>query len=118
MDGRIFLFKEQLLNNLQQQWTIETMAETIEISVPHFQKLFKENIGTPPMTFLLNLRLEKARELLETTFNNITEILFEIRMPNDSHFTRDFKKKFGLTPTNYRKQYWDKIQTEIDIDKE
>ena len=83
----------------------------------NLQQLFKENIGTPPMTYLHDLRLEKARELLETTFNNITEILFEIRMPNDSHFTRDFKKKFGSSPMQYRKLYWEKIQAEIDIDK-
>ncbi len=117
MDGRIFLFKEQLLNKLEQQWTIETMAEAIEISVPHFQKLFKSNVGTPPMMYLHNLRLEKARELLETTFKNISEIRFEICMPNDSHFTRDFKKKFGATPTAYRKQHWEKLQAEISTDK-
>ncbi len=69
------------------------------------------------MTYLHDLRLEKARELLETTFKNIDEIRREIGIRNESHFTRDFKKKFGLTPTNYRKQYWDKIQAERDMDK-
>ncbi len=117
MDGRIFLFKEQLLNNFQQQWTIEKMAETVGLSVPHFQKIFKTNVGTPPMTFLQNVRLDKSRELLETTFKNISEIRFETRMPNDSHFTRDFKKKFGVSPTAYRKQHWEIVQVNIDNDK-
>ncbi len=117
MDGRIFLFKKQLLKNLQQQWTIETMAEKVGISVPHFHKLFKTNVGTPPMTYLNNLRLDKSRELLETTFKNVTEIRFEIGIRNDGHFTRDFKKKFGFSPLKYRRRHWEKLQNEIDIDK-
>ncbi len=117
MDGRIFAFKEQLPKSLQQQWTIETMAETLEISVPHFQRIFKENVGTPPMTYLHDLRLEKARELLETTFKNISEIRYEVGIRSNSHFTRDFKEKFGLTPTEYRKQHWEKIQAEREMDK-
>lgn len=117
MDGRIFAFKEQLLKSLQQQWTIETMAETVGISVPHFQRIFKENVGTPPMTYLHDLRLEKAREHLEMTFENINQIRYEVGIRSKSHFTRDFKKKFGLPPLEYRKQWWEKIQAERETDK-
>lgn len=117
MDHRVFLFKKQLLKNLQQQWTIESMAETIGISVPHFQRIFKENVGTPPMTYLHDLRLEKAREFLETTFKNISEIRYKVGIRSESHFTRDFKEKFGLPPLEYRKQHWEKIQAERDMDK-
>ena len=117
MDGKNFLFKKRLLNDLQQQWTIETVAEKIETSVPHFQKLFKASVGTLPMAYLNNLRLDKSREMLETTFKNVTEIRFEIGIRNDSHFTRDFKKKFGFSPLKYRRRHWEKLQAEIDIDK-
>lgn len=112
MDGRIFLFNEQLLKSLQQQWTIEKMAKAVGVSVPHFQRLFKTNIGVPPMTHLHNLRLEKARELVEMTFENNNQIQFKIGIRYASHFTRDFKKKFGATPTEYRKRYWEKVQAE------
>lgn len=112
MDGRIFHLCDCIFRDLKKGWTIEKMAEITELSVPHFQKLFKTETGLPPITHLRDLRLEKARQLLEESFHQINQIGREVGMPNESHFTRDFKKKFGTTPTQYRKQYWEKIQAE------
>lgn len=117
MDGRIFHLKERLFKNPQHDWTIKEMSQIVELSVPHFQKLFKTETGVAPITFLRDLRLAKARELLEAKFCRMKQIGFEVGMPNDSHFTRDFKKKYGLTPTAYRRQYWEEIQTEKSDDK-
>ena len=117
MDGRIFHIKEALQENFSRHWTIEEMAQETGLSVPHFQKIFKSNVGLPPMTFLLNSRLEKARELLENTFLQIQEIGSKVGIPHDSHFTRDFKKKYGITPTEYRKLHWEKVQAARDSDK-
>ncbi|MGI9056825.1 MAG: helix-turn-helix transcriptional regulator [Pyrinomonadaceae bacterium] len=112
MDGRIFHIKEKLLDSLHLQWTIEKLADAVGLSVPHFQKLFKSNVGLPPMTFLQDLRLEKASELLERTFLQIQEIRLQVGLQHDSHFTRDFKKKYGVNPTQYRRRHWEKIQNE------
>jgi len=117
MDARIFHLRKQMLEKLQHNWTIEEMSQVVELSVPHFQKLFKAETGIAPIAFLRDLRLEKARKLLETKFYRLKQIGFEVGMPNDSHFTRDFKKKYGVTPTEYRKQYWEKTQTEKTDDK-
>lgn len=112
MNGRIFHLRELILKNLNHNWTVEKLAQEIRISVPYLQKLFLKEMKISPMAYLRDLRLEKSRELLETTFDNISEIRYETGMPNDSHFTHEFKRKFGVTPTEYRKQHWDKIQTE------
>ena len=115
MDGRVFILRGRLLENLEQHWTTEEMAEIVELSVPHLQRLFKQESGIARLTFLQNARLEKSRELLETTFLQISQIGIAVGMPNDSHFTRDFKKKYGATPTEYRKQFWENIQSEKQI---
>ena len=112
MDGRIFQLRNRILNDLKHQWTIEEMADYVELSAPHLQKLFKIQIGIPPISYVRELRLEKARELLETTFRRVKQIGFEVGMPNDTHFTRDFKERYGITPTEYRRLYWDKMQVE------
>ena len=112
MDGRIYYLREQIANNLSHHWTIKEMAEAVELSAPHFQKLFKTNVGSTPIIYLRELRLAKALERLENSFCQLKQIGIEIGMADDSHFTRDFKSKFGVTPTEYRKQYWEKIQTE------
>lgn len=111
MDGRIFHLQGQILKKLDYQWTNTEMAEIVELSIPHFQKLFKKELGISPFAFLQNARLEKAGKLLETTFLRVQQIGNDVGMPHDSHFTRDFKKKYGITPTEYRKQYWEKLQT-------
>lgn len=113
MDGRIFHIKEKILSNLQHQWTIEEMAQEVELSSPHFIKLFKSNVGSAPITFLRDLRLNKARDFIENTFLQIQEIRLKVGMLQDSHFTRDFKKKYGVTPTEYRKYHWKKTQVEF-----
>lgn len=112
MDGRIFRLQEQLIKTPEYHWTVQEMAELIELSVPHFQKLFKNEIGISPMAWLWERRLEKARELLETTFWQLKQIGNAVGMPHGSHFTRDFKKKYGVAPTEYRKHYWEKVQAE------
>ena len=117
MDRRIAFLQDQFLNNLQHQWTVEEMASTVEVSIPHLQKVFKDSIGIPPITYLRELRLEKARELLEKGFQNITEIRHAVGIHNDSHFTRDFKQKYGVTPTEYRRQLGEKNETKTFDDK-
>lgn len=112
MDGRIFHLRNRILNDLKHQWTIEEMANYVELSAPHLQKLFKIQVGMPPIAYLRELRLGKARELLESTFRRVKQIGFEVGMPNDSHFTRDFKERYGVTPTEYRRHFWDKTQVE------
>jgi len=107
VDGRIYHLRALIARNLNKDWTVERMADTVELSVPHFQKLFKTNLGVPPMVFVRDLRLAEARELLETTFHQIKQIGIQIGIASDSHFTRDFKKKFGVTPTEYRKHCWE-----------
>ena len=112
MDGRIFSLQDQIIKKLEHCWTIEEMARKLDLSAPHFQKLYKQKIGVSPVAWLRERRLEKARELLETTFWQMKQIGVAVGMPNDSHFTRDFKKKYGVTPTEYRRQFWEKIQAE------
>ncbi|HMO79172.1 MAG TPA: AraC family transcriptional regulator [Pyrinomonadaceae bacterium] len=106
MDGRIFHIIEKIRENWNHDWTVEEMAIIIELSESHFQKLFKSETGMSPKAYLKNLRLEKARELLENGFKQIKQIGYEIGLTNDSHFARDFKKKYGTTPTQYRKNSW------------
>lgn len=112
MDGRIFNLRKRLLENLQNQWTIDEMAAIVRLSKPHLQRLFKTEAGMSPIAYLHDLRLERASELLVATFRRVSEISYEVGLLDDSHFTRDFKKKFGVPPTEYRKRQWEKIQTD------
>lgn len=113
MDGRIVLLNDKFSENLQHHWTVEEMARVVNLSPPHLQKLFRTETGLPPIAFLREKRLEIACELLENSWERISQIGLQVGMPHDSHFTRDFKNKYGITPTEYRKQYWEKIENKM-----
>ena len=112
MDRRILILKEHILLNLKKQNSIKQMATSVDISSSHLQKLFKAETGMSLALFVRDTRLEKARELLENSFKRIKEIRFEVGIKDQSHFVRDFKAKYGATPSEYRKQHWAKLEAE------
>lgn len=115
MDRRIAFLKIQIVSNLQREWTIEEMAQEVEISVSQLQKLFKNETGMPPIQYLRHLRLEKARNLLVSSFKQVKVIAALVGQPDQSHFTRDFKDKYGYTPSEYRNRFCEKTRLEDEI---
>ncbi|HVF30709.1 MAG TPA: AraC family transcriptional regulator [Pyrinomonadaceae bacterium] len=111
MDGRIFRVTVLLSENPQQGWTIREMATIAGVSTSYFQRLFRTETGITPIAYLREARLRRARELLETTFLLVKEIGMKTGMADESHFTRNFGARYGLTPTDYRRSYWDDMQT-------
>jgi AraC-like DNA-binding protein len=112
MDVKIIRLKKKMLANLRHQWTINEMSKMVEITPAHLQRIFKTATGMPPMNYLRNLRLEKAKELLQTSLKYVNEICYEVGINDQSHFTRNFKKKYGVTPTEYRQQHYEKLEAE------
>lgn len=102
MDRRVAFLRKRMLSDLEREWTSEEMAHLVELSTSRLEKLFKLHTGLPPIQCLRHLRLEQARELLENSFKPVKVIAALVGLPDQSHFTRDFKAKYGCTPTEYR----------------
>jgi transcriptional regulator GlxA family with amidase domain len=107
MDYRIENVVENILQNLKSPMTICEMAKLFNLSDDHFIKLFKNEKEMTPNEFIKHHRLEKAKELLEATNLRIKEIVCQVGINDQSHFVRDFKEKYGLTPTQHRQKYWE-----------
>lgn len=103
MDRRIFSLLSLINEQIEANWTVERMAGLLDISVSHFRKLFRENVGSSPNRYLREMRLEKARSLLETTCLQIKQIRLVVGIPNESNFLRNFTKNYGQNPSNHRK---------------
>ncbi len=88
--------------NFQQELTVEEIADVCKLNRSYFSKLFKENMGCPPQEFLIRLRLTKAMELMKTTNNSIGDISGSCGYPNQLHFSRAFKKRYGVSPREWR----------------
>lgn len=110
MNGRIFDLRDNLLRALSHDWTVAEMAERTGLSLSHFPTVFKTHIHYSPGAYLKKIRLESAKHLLETTHHHISEIADNVGMPDESHFARDFRIAYGLTPTEYRRQFNDDEQ--------
>lgn len=67
------------------------------------------------MAFLHNVRLENAAEMLArpTCFLRIAEVASQVGLRNESHFTQDFKAKYGITPTEYRRRQAEIYQSNL-----
>jgi PAS domain S-box-containing protein len=102
LDRRVQQVIAFLDQNLHGEISLEQMASVVNLSPSRFRHLFEEGTGQPPARYLRALRLRKARELLDTTFLSVKEIMLRVGMKNQSQFVRDFKKAYGLSPTAYR----------------
>lgn len=70
-----------------------------------FKRRFKEATGLPPLDYVHSIRLEEAKQILETTDHPIEEVATEVGYENDSFFRRLFRRKVGLTPRAYRQRF-------------
>jgi AraC-like DNA-binding protein len=84
--------------------TVEEIAEVCKLNRSYFSKLFKETMGCPPQEFLIRMRLSKATELMKTSPASIGNISQICGYPNQLHFSRAFKKRYGLSPREWRSQ--------------
>ena len=101
MDRRIELVIAQLEADTSRAWDARTLGELVNLSASRFRHLFKQETGTSAGQYLRELRFRKAELMLRTTFLSGKEIADEVGI-SVNHFMKDFKKRYGMTPREYR----------------
>jgi len=81
------------------------LAEKMEVSQRTLIRRFKAELGVPPLTYLQNLRIETAKQLLENTGLPLAEVIEQVGYTDLSSFSRLFKQRIGITPTAYRQRF-------------
>lgn len=87
--------------------TVEMLAQLENYNVSHFTDWFKKKTGQKPSAYLRQVRLEKAKELLQTTHYRMIEIAMQVGYNSNASFCRAFKEAEGISPISYRLQ-WEK----------
>lgn len=82
----------------------KALADMCSLSSDCFIRIFKKYYGTTPQKYLLALRLNEAKELLERYAIPINEICVKTGFESPAHFSKLFKEKVGVSPSEYRKQ--------------
>ena len=84
--------------------TLETLSETFHLSKPYLSKYIKERAGAAFQEVVKEERMKKAKTLLRETNQTVEAVAAEVGYENVEHFNRLFKKSYGITPVQYRKQ--------------
>ena len=79
------------------------IATATNRSPSHLARMFRSELGMPPHRYLINLRVDKARRLLEKSSMSIAEIAYECGFAHQEHLTRLFKRHCGTTPAAFRR---------------
>lgn len=89
-------------NRLCDPPTLGELALLAGLSRTYFSPLFKEVVGVRLQDYLLQARINKAKDLLSDINLIIKQIAYKVGFRDPDHFSRTFKKKTGITPTNWR----------------
>ncbi len=97
MDERFFDLITEIAERLDNDWTVDEMAAKTGLSLSQFRLVFNTVTLLTPAAYLKDTRLHRAKHLIKTTYEHINQIGIQVGMRDHSHFTRDFKQKFGVT---------------------
>jgi AraC-like DNA-binding protein len=82
--------------------TPEKVAEELQVGYSWFRKVFKKHTGIAPGQYIIQLKIQKAKELLSDPSKSIKEIAYQLRFDSALYFSKIFKEKTGVSPTAYR----------------
>src|SRR5947209_1199610 len=105
MDSRIQKVIVLMEKNPCRALSLRELAASINLSVSRLRLLFKAVTGISLIQYSKLLRMQEAKSLLETSFLPVKQIVARTGFNDVSHFVRDFKKAYGMTPKQYREWY-------------
>lgn len=95
--------KRLLQNEYAKQWTLDELAFQMNISKAYMCTLFKQSTGQTIMDYLSKIRIYKAADMLRDPQSKVNEVGDQVGYGDPGYFTRIFKKHFGISPSQYRK---------------
>ena len=96
---------ETILNDYAHQLTMAELSAKVGLSVSQFGRQFRRRFGTTPLKYLIQVRIKSACELLTTSDLPISRIALETGFYDQSHFTHQFQRLKGMTPSRYREGF-------------
>ena len=103
IQGEMGIARRYFQEHYNEDINIEEYAISRNMSVSWFLRNFKQVTGKSPMQYILNIRINNAVSLLESTDYNVTEISTIVGYDNPLYFSRIFTKQKGVSPATYRK---------------
>ncbi len=105
VDSRILGAMEQIQRGIGGELDLERVAKRAFMSASHFSHAFKERFGESPKSYQVRKRVEMAKDMLRDSSMSAMEIAHELGYADPYFFYRQFKRKTGMTPSEFRKSF-------------
>ncbi|SDG57311.1 AraC family transcriptional regulator [Psychroflexus sediminis] len=106
-NNRMAFVLKYIRENYREDISVENLADKACMSSSHFYKTFKNTLGETPIEYLNRERLKQAKKLIRTSSSKLSEIAFSCGFNSSSYFNTQFKKQEGMTPSQFRKSFFD-----------
>ncbi|MDO4427533.1 MAG: AraC family transcriptional regulator [Moraxella sp.] len=99
---RLMPLIQAMMTAPEKSWHIFEMAEFANVSRSQLIRLFNQHLGISPHAFLHKIRLQKAAMLLKQSNHSVLYVALSVGFGSETHFSKAFKKYYGITPSSYR----------------
>ena len=96
--------KTYIWEHVSEDISLITLSELVYMNPAYLSRYFRQETGSSITEFLLEVRVEQAKQLLADPHNKVQDIAGRLGIESASYFIRIFKKKMGVTPQEYRRQ--------------
>ena len=102
-DKRLRQLIQTVVSRPEDEWNIEKMTAIANLSRAQLMRLFKQQTGISPHAFVNLIRLRQAAVLLRQTADSVLSVALNVGFQSETHFGKAFKKQYGISPGQYRK---------------
>ena len=104
-DSPVAAVQSYVLNNLEVEHTLLSIAEAMQMSARNLSRIFKQETGLTLMNFVNDARIDAARRYLEATDLGLSDIARRCGLTNAATLRRIFSKRLGISPADYRQRF-------------
>jgi AraC family transcriptional regulator len=103
--ARLRRVTELVFGKVEDELTLQEMAESAGLSMAHFSQMFRRSTGESPHQFVLRHRVERAKEMLRAAEARMLDVAVACGFKTQQHFARVFRRVCGTSPTEYRQEF-------------
>ncbi len=105
--ARLRRIKELIHAKIEDDLSLDEMAEVVGLSTAHFARMFRKSTGETPHQFVLRQRLERAKAMLRSPNARVLDVAVACGFKTQQHFAQAFRDIYKVSPTEYRRQSLD-----------
>ena len=95
--------QQYISSHIREKLSVPLVARQVDVSPSYLTALFHKNLQISPGEYIRRIKLQESKQMIRENDLNFTEIAAALQYSTVHHFSRQFKEKFGITPTEYAK---------------